>query len=391
MNRTQTDAEGVWVNTHSASTKRATFSQKIWQLLWQIQLPRNNWVRSTLPTFSGLVLVALSIGIGGIAYINASNILFLTLSLLLSCILMSGIMAWANFRALSWRLRLPPNFRAGEVACVMIDIHNKKKLLPTFGLRLRIGLEQHSEYDDVALRDTLPPKATQAIEWLPRPNARGKTKIEFDRIESYYPFGFLKKNVPARLEQTALVWPARVSYTFTLPRDKGTHPSGRERMKQGSGSELISIRDYRHGDNPRHIHWKASARQKKLMVRRLGEESRDHIRLLIEPENWQTGDAYERMLAFAASLAEDLYRDGRLKATCITGQPDHRITQHQDLYQFFDTLAKLEPGTTQSERPRPNDHLLNIRFSSSEDDTINAHVQNTICGTCAAPLPSDAS
>ncbi len=80
-----------------------------WQaLLWLLVFPKKRHrIALTLP---GLFLMALSMGIGSAAYNTASNILFITLSLLLACLLLSGLMSWFNFAGVCWRVRPPgPN------------------------------------------------------------------------------------------------------------------------------------------------------------------------------------------------------------------------------------------------------------------------------------------
>jgi len=55
-----------------------------------------------MPTVSGLALIGLALGIGSAAYNAANNILFITLSLILSCLILSGVMSWVNLRGVSW-------------------------------------------------------------------------------------------------------------------------------------------------------------------------------------------------------------------------------------------------------------------------------------------------
>ena len=56
------------------------------------------------------------------------------LSLLLACLILSGVLSWLNSRGVSWRLVPPPSLRAGQEAPVGLELHNGKKFLPTHGL-----------------------------------------------------------------------------------------------------------------------------------------------------------------------------------------------------------------------------------------------------------------
>ncbi|HYD84424.1 MAG TPA: DUF58 domain-containing protein, partial [Opitutus sp.] len=87
-----------------------------------------------MPTVSGVLLIGLSLGIGLAAYNASNNILFITLSLLLACLILSGVLSWLNFRRVSWRLQVAPPLRAGQEAVVTLEVRNGKRVLPTYGL-----------------------------------------------------------------------------------------------------------------------------------------------------------------------------------------------------------------------------------------------------------------
>ena len=102
-------AAPAWSNLNSRGPHR------FWRrLLWALVFPRNR--QRIQPTISGTMLIALSLGIGSAAYNSANNILFITLALLLACLVFSGVLAWLNLRGVAWRLQLEPPWRAGEDA-----------------------------------------------------------------------------------------------------------------------------------------------------------------------------------------------------------------------------------------------------------------------------------
>src|SRR6185369_7661527 len=101
-------------------------------LLWSLIYPRRG--QRILPTIPGVMLISLSIGIGTAAYNSASNILFITLSLLLACLILSGVLSWLNLRGVRWRLQLTPPLRAGHDTVFALELRNEKRFLPTYGL-----------------------------------------------------------------------------------------------------------------------------------------------------------------------------------------------------------------------------------------------------------------
>ena len=112
------------------------------RVLWALVFPQRG--QRILPTLSGTLLIALSLGIGMAAYNSANNILFITLSLLLSCLILSGVLSWLNFRGVAWRLELAPPLRAGHEAVVGLGLRNRKAFLPTYGLWFEL-LARHVE------------------------------------------------------------------------------------------------------------------------------------------------------------------------------------------------------------------------------------------------------
>ena len=67
------------------------------------QLASTN-LQQTKLTITGWMLIFVALGIGSAAYNTASNILFMTLSLLLSSLVLSGILSLINFKKLDWSL-----------------------------------------------------------------------------------------------------------------------------------------------------------------------------------------------------------------------------------------------------------------------------------------------
>ena len=72
-------------------------------------------IQKTKLTMTGWMLIIVAMGIGTAAYNTASNILFMTLSLMLSSLVLSGILSLINFKKLRWTLKAPKHLQVGEV------------------------------------------------------------------------------------------------------------------------------------------------------------------------------------------------------------------------------------------------------------------------------------
>lgn len=366
-------------------------------VLWALVFPRKRHrIALTAP---GVFLVALALGIGTAAYNTASNILFIALSLLLACLLLSGLLSWFNFRGVCWRMRPPGPWRAGHETLVSVEVANTKSWLPTYSLwfefaarpsrlpepenpgrepkvrELLAEAEKHVFRGRVPLRERLEPGGGQTLEWGVRPVRRGETRVELLAVGSLFPFGFLRKHLGTEARQTVLVWPAQVDYTWTggMAAHQGTQ--GRRTSRAGTGDDLLALRKYQSGDSHRQIHWKASARLGRLMVRQFAEESHDGYVLSVDAsaELWPRAEQFELLCSFAGMLAEDLFAAGRLRAVGLVGGVQRETRRVRDVEAWLDCLARLEfgaPGRDRedagsgfSARPEAGLHLNVITFA----------------------------
>jgi len=334
---------GEWADI-GVSAGRKSRAEFAWRLLWHLLLPQD--VQRTRLTRAGAVLLVVAFGIGLAAYNNANNVLFMALSLLLSTLVLSGLLSWINFRGVRWRMRLPAHWRAGEPGPMRLELANRKKITPTYSLLFHARTERLGRVEPQHLPDRLNPVGETSLAWLFHPQVRGADAVEISAVESQFPFGFLRKTTGGSLRQPVLVWPARVEYEFRPPTSHQPRQAGDAQRRPGSGADLLGLRPYRFGDAPRLVHWKATARLRELVVRQTGEEQQCGYHLVVEATKarWTDPAQFERLCSFAASLAEDLYTAGKLRAVTVQNDPTQVILRLVDLQAVFDRLAQLEPA-----------------------------------------------
>ena len=388
MNAPAESVAPVWSILKSRGPRR------FWRrLLWALVFPRNR--QRIQPTISGTMLIALSLGIGTAAYNSANNILFITLSLLLACLVFSGVLAWLNLRGVAWRLQLQPPWRAGEDAAVGLELHNGKRVLPTYGLWFELtAVARSAEPESTApspaagrwwrkaterplreilaaadraeasgqlhLGERLDPDGVARLDWAFQPARRGRLRVEVESVGSLYPFGFLRKSHATDVRHEIIVWPAPVEYRRVESVVAQTPSAGERTARAGSGADLLALRRYEPGDSHRLIHWKASARMRQLLVRQFAAESQEGyvLRFSTVAEHWPRAEQFELAVSFAATLAEDLFRAGRLQLAAVDDELAQPIRRVANLEAFLNRLAIAErrpapPGNEGVSAPAP--------------------------------------
>lgn len=363
-----------WSGPGAKDRARRVFSWKT--LLWSLVFPpKRHRISATLP---GVFLIALAMGIGTAAYNTASNILFITLSLLLACLLLSGLLSWFNLMGVCWRLRPAGPWRAGHETLVTVGVRNTKSWLPTYGLWFDLAtrprrraadpgpdekidvkaalaaLERDTLRGRVFLRERIEPRGEVELDWVHRPDKRGEAVLELEGVGSFFPFGFLRKTIGTALRQPVLVWPAQVDYRWQGATAALAGTQGRRTPRAGTGEDLLALRRYNCGDSHRLIHWKASARLGQLMVRQFAAESLDGYVLRVAADDgvWTRPEQFELLCSFAGTLAEDLFAEGKLRAVAVGDGTWNEVRRVRDVEAFLDALARLEPKVGGVPSPR---------------------------------------
>jgi len=371
------------------SVPRLFWRRLLWNLVWPRRYERIQ------PTLSGVVLIGLSFGIGTAAYNSASNILFIALALLLSCLILSGVLAWLNLRRLEWQLEVEPPFRAGQEAEVGLLLKNDKAFMPTYALWFEFAAtplargeparpestitakgidvwaalkkaEAAGARGTVHLSARLDPGGSSRLGWLFTPAQRGLLRIELRGVGSLFPFGFLRKFTGTDQRREIPIWPAPVEYR-RFASGSARRPQGEVRLaRAGHEGEMVALRPYETGDSHRLIHWKASARSRELLIRQFSSQNSDACSMWLRTDAsvWTRPEQFELLMSFAATLAQDLFRAGRLRSTAIDAGRPVAARRVADLDSFLDRLAEAQPlpappGSPPQE-PGPGRSRLNI-------------------------------
>lgn len=345
--------------------------------LWSLIFPPKNLNHRLIPTLPGVLLIVISIGIGAAAYNTGQNILFITLSLIISCLILNLVISWFNTRRLGWRLHLSAPWRADQEQVVGLEMRNEKRHIATYGLSFELRSEPSQAKARLTLRQRLDPRSQLRLEWALRPTKRGRERVELVSVGSLFPFGFLRKIIGSGMSREVIVWPATINYRRHAIAGAWRALPGERSRNRGQSGEVVGVRKYIPGDSHRLVHWKATARIRKVMVKQFSSEGCDGVTLWLQTPSdlWVRPDQFETLVSLAATMAEDLFRTGRLLATAINNEVPRPIRKLRDLELFLDQLALVEPvspGNSGADIAARRRNLLT--FHPDGMRSVNAHI-----------------
>ncbi|AGZ43901.1 DUF58 domain-containing protein [Actinoplanes friuliensis] len=134
---------------------------------------------------------------------------------------------------------------------------------------------------------------------------RGKWPVGPLTLERRDAFGLARNTLTAAGETTTLwVHPRRVPARVLFGGQRRHHHEGAVTDSALRGSvELTDVREYVPGDEVRLLHWKATARTGRLMVRDLADPQRSRFTVLLDTRSPASGaDRFEELVETAASL-----------------------------------------------------------------------------------------
>lgn len=178
---------------------------------------------------------------------------------------------------------------------------------------------------------------------------RGRQKVARIHVWSLFPFGFYRKGMRHAADLDVLVYPELFSAATVRVEQSGR--SGEEAVgRVGWGHEMLGLRNYRVGDDPRHIHWKQSARTGQLIFQE--HESEENRRLLVVLDNAvgeldaARREVFEHLISEAATALVD-YLDQGHEVALLTREGFLGFSSgSRQRLAVLETLALLE------ERPR---------------------------------------
>jgi len=343
-------------------------------------------------TAGGLLFLGLFLIVAFAAWNSGNNLLFLIFSLLTSTMFVAWAAARASLSDLVVSARFPDHIFAGEAAPVIITLHNTKRLLPSFS----ILIEARNRVEDAGVNPWLrwagPRFAKRVLAYFMYVPRRAKVEQRVEQtfpkrghvlvtgfeLSTRFPFNFfrLRRRLTARhVDLIIYPKPERASDELhLLPMNAGRIASAR----RGTGHDLHGLRNYQPQDDVRHIDWKSTARNRRLIVREFASEDERRVHIVLDTrmhdgvgEGKTFSERFERGVTLAASLATH-FIDERAEVKLTLGEEEGRHGEDREhLYASLRRLALVAPDASSASDEPPAASWQRLALTITHDASGN--------------------
>ncbi|WP_295444393.1 DUF58 domain-containing protein [uncultured Thiodictyon sp.] len=248
---------------------RANLQRRLQDLLRKAPLDADGIARIAaaqiyiMPTPTGLLyaIAAFTMLMGSLNYQNNLGLMFTFFLVAVGLVAMHH--CWFNLLGLAVQVRPGPAVFAGTPAQFEVTLHNTRAAA-RFDLRLAGGIDPGTPVC-LNARD-------QQMVLLGLPTRRrGLLALPAVELETRHPMHLFRAWSYAQSGAQTLVYPRPAATAPAPVQDQGQARRPAQRGGEGR-DDYLGPREYRYGDSPRHLDWKALARERGLIVKQFGGE-----------------------------------------------------------------------------------------------------------------------
>ena len=291
------------------------------------------------PTRLGAGYLIFTFLIGFAALNTGNNSLYITLSVMLATLIVSGIASKSGLSALGAEVLELEEAWAGRPANIRVVIRNHSRLWAVRDLFLFAPWLERPVYLPL-----VPRKGTIAVEGSARFERRGRVSLSAVDLYTRFPFGLFTKKKRRSLTGEAVVFPRLLPESSIDERFVSIAGEQSPRAVAGHGMEIHGFRDYVRGDSLRQVHWKKSASVGRWIIKQTEQDGDRRITVAVDPlmDDPAQREVFEEMISAATTFIHAAFRrDLEVKlilrrGALIGGAPHQRRA-------LFETLALMEP------------------------------------------------
>ncbi|MGE5189735.1 MAG: DUF58 domain-containing protein [Gemmatimonadota bacterium] len=255
-------------------------------------------------TAQGRWFLLITVAVGAAAINTGNNMLYLALSMNLSLVILSGVLSEWCLRGLSVRVRHAAEAFASRDSLLAVTCASGARRFPSLNVSCTLSIDG----SPCAVRFPEVPaggSVTRVVPW--RPARRGAVSGASGAVSTLFPFSLFEKSADIAGDVRLVVYPrpAEEDRPATSDGDAGDAIASAGRP----GPAIRGVRAHLPADPVRDIHWKASARLGRLMVKERERESVPVAELRLEVP--APPPDFERALSRTCARVLRCEREGR--------------------------------------------------------------------------------
>ena len=297
-------------------------------------------------TREGLIYIFLCLAIGIASVNTGNNVLYFIFSLMLGFIIVSGMISRRMLMALSVGIEFPQHIFANVANTGYISVTNQKQRLPSVGIGVAATGASFPAFScrffHIAAKGSAHKFAPVTF-----PH-RGVFYLKEIELQTEVPFSFLIKirRLPFNARVAAYPRIYRLSEEILARYTEGILIAS---PYKGDSQQLLHLRDYTQLDSSNRIHWKASAKKEKLLIKEFQKEQGRDLLLYFDcyPQNEERDSQFifESAISLLASLAFHLSEKG-IQATIAFHDANFVVSPGgSSLIPLLTYLAEMTIGT----------------------------------------------
>lgn len=313
--------------------------------------------RRGVRSIAGVALSTSALFLATVAVMLNSPGLFYMSTALIATIGASRFQAWLAVRGLHFERVAPEKAQVGEMVTVEMVVWSDRRVrrpLVTVSDNLpsRMAVAERSKSLPVAPAFDVPIRTQYRF----RPLRRGRFSWTSVTVFGTDALGLVTMQRTYPLPPTEmLVVPTPLPLELDLPSASGWGTAEAEAgQARGAGIEPRGVREYSMGDSIRYIHWKSSARARKLLVKEFETGSHAAVGFVIQRSRGSDhgvggNTTLERMCSHTAYLTERMLRNGA-QVLFPTLESGYRVSPspHERQQEILATLAGIEADQSES-------------------------------------------
>ena len=239
----------------------------------------------------------------GLAAANTgNNALYMVEAMLLALLVVSGFVSRRNLAAVAVAVEAPDEIYANQPFSLAVELSNLDRWFVK-----RLLVVSSGEEGETRLVPALGKGRSESLRLGLMFKTRGRHRLESVRVWSIFPLGLIFKSKRHPVDLEMLVYPE--IYPSEMSRVSASGRVGEEPSRQsGWGHELLTLREFRVGDDPRGIHWKQSARTGRMVYMEREAERGKRVSIVFDNAVGELADSaaerrFDRLVSEAASSA----------------------------------------------------------------------------------------